>query len=47
MLLKSAPENIYLKTCSASFSRTKECLLSDLNSEHPSVGVEGQQLKQE
>ena len=36
----------YLKTCSARFSRSTECLVSALHPELLSQGVEGQQLQQ-
>ena len=41
-----SPENSYLKTCSASFSQSTQCLIPDLYPEVFSEGVEGQQLQQ-
>ena len=41
-----APENISLKTCSASFPQSTEGLISDLHPEVLSGGVESQQLQQ-
>ena len=43
-LMKSAPENICLKTCPASSSPEHRCLVSALHPELLSGGVEGQQL---
>ena len=43
---KIDPLNIYLKTCSASFSPSTECLIPVLYLELLSGGVEGQQLQQ-
>ena len=42
-LIKSSPENIYLKAYSPSFSQSTECLISDLHPELLSGCVEGQQ----
>ena len=44
--MKSSPENFYLKTFSASFSQSTECLIPDLHPELFSGVVEGQQLQQ-
>ena len=44
--MKSSPENFYLKTFSASFSQSTECLVSDLHPEQFSGVVEGQQGQQ-
>ena len=44
-LIKSSPENVYLKACSASFSQSTERLLPDLHPELLSGGVEGQRLQ--
>ena len=44
-LIKSSPEDIYLKACSASFSQSTECLIPDLHPELLSAGVEGQRLQ--
>ena len=44
-LMKSAPENICLKTCPASSSPEHRCLVSALHPELLSGGVEGQQLQ--
>ena len=41
MLIKSSPENIYLNTCSASFSQSTEGLVPDL---HPEL-LSGEQLQ--
>ena len=43
--IKSSPENIYLKTYSASFSPSTECLIPDLHPELLPGGVEGQELQ--
>ena len=44
-LIKSAPENIYLKTCPSSFSQSTEYLISALHPELLSQGVENQRLQ--
>ena len=43
-LLKSSPENIYLKAYSACFSQSREGLVPDFHLELLSVYVEGQGL---
>lgn len=45
-LVKLSPENIYLKTCSASFSPSTECLISVLHLELLSRVLENQQMQQ-
>jgi len=45
-LVRLSPENVYLKTCSASFSPSTECLISVLCPELLSRGLENQQLQQ-
>ena len=42
--LKSAPKNMYLKTCPANFSQSTGCLISALYPELLSGVVESQQL---
>ena len=44
--MKSSSENIYLKTCSASFSPSTDSVISALHSQLFSEGVENQQLQQ-
>ena len=44
-LIKSSPENICLKACSASFPQSTECLIPDLCPELLSGCVEGQRLQ--
>ena len=44
-LIKSSPEKIYLKACSASFSQSTECLIPDLHPEPLPGGAEGQELQ--
>ena len=41
--IKFSPENIYLKACSARFSRSTECLIPELHPELLSGCVKGQQ----
>ena len=44
-LIKSSPENLYLMTCSASFSQSTECLIPDLHPELLPGRVEDQRLQ--